>query len=169
MKRRILKMDVSMGDWTRYIERSSSLRKTAAILAHSGDSWFWLIGLILLWGFGSEYWKNLAVDVAIGVIVTALIVMTIKFTVKRRRPSGEWGRIYRNTDPHSFPSGHAARAVMLATLAMGFAPPWLGLLLVIWAPLVGLARVLLGVHYLSDVIAGMFIGLCLGLILLLLL
>jgi membrane-associated phospholipid phosphatase len=166
MKRRIVEMDVNMGDWTRYIEQSPSLRKTAAILAHSGDSWFWLIGLILVWGFGSEYWKNLVVDLGIGVIVTALIVMTIKFTVKRRRPVGEWGRIYRNTDPHSFPSGHAARAVMLATLAVGLAPPWLGLLLVIWAPLVGLARVLLGVHYPSDVIAGMFIGLCLGLILL---
>ncbi|MBE0410294.1 MAG: phosphatase PAP2 family protein [Anaerolineales bacterium] len=164
MKRRIAEMDASMGDWTRYVEQSPSLRNTAAIFAHSGDSWFWLLGLILLWGFGSEYWKNLALILGISVIVTAIIVMAIKFTVKRSRPVGEWGKIYRNTDPHSFPSGHAVRAALLATLAVGLAPPWLGLLLVIWVPLVAGARVVLGVHYLSDVVAGMVIGLLLGLL-----
>jgi undecaprenyl-diphosphatase len=166
MKSWIVEMDASMGDWTRYINQSPLLRRISAIFAHSGDSWFWLIGLIVLWFFGSDYWKNLAIALGIGIILTALIVMTLKFTVKRKRPVGEWGRIYRNADPHSFPSGHSARAVMLATLAVGLAPPWLGLSMVIWAPLVGLARVLLGVHYLSDIIAGMLIGLCLGLILL---
>jgi undecaprenyl-diphosphatase len=68
------------------------------------------------------------------------------------------GKIYRKTDPHSFPSGHAARAVMLATIMLGLGPIWLGILLVIWAILVVLARVLMGVHYLSDVLAGALLG-----------
>jgi undecaprenyl-diphosphatase len=88
--------------------------------------------------------------------------MVIKFTIRRQRPEGEWGAIYRSTDPHSFPSGHAARAVMLAVVAMGTGPAWFAALLVVWAPLVCLARVAMGVHYLSDILAGMLLGLVLG-------
>lgn len=143
------------------------LTKTVAvILAHSGDSWFWLLGLLLLWWFGNEYWKQRAVALGAGILVTALVVMAIKFTVRRSRPEGQWGQIYRSTDPHSFPSGHAARSMMLAVMALGLGPLWLGLLLLAWAPLVSLARVVLGVHYPSDVIAGMALGAVLGAIVL---
>jgi len=138
----------------------------AVILAHSGDSWFWLLGLFLLWWFGNEYWKQRAVALGVGILVTALVVMAIKFTVRRSRPEGQWGQIYRSTDPHSFPSGHAARSMMLAVMALGLGPLWLGLLLLAWAPLVSLARVMLGVHYPSDVIAGMALGAVLGVIVL---
>jgi membrane-associated phospholipid phosphatase len=166
MKRWIVALDASLGSRSQPFEQSPFLRSVAAVFAHSGDSWFWLLGLILLWGFGSEYWKQMAVTLGIGVIVAAVIVMAIKFTVRRSRPAGEWGKIYRNTDPHSFPSGHATRAAMLATLAVGLAPAWLALILVVWAPLVGLARALLGVHYLSDIVGGMALGVLFGLVLL---
>lgn len=141
-------------------------KTVAVILAHSGDSWFWLLGLLLLWWFGNEYWKQRAVALGAGILVTALVVMAIKFTVRRSRPEGQWGQIYRSTDPHSFPSGHAARSMMLAVMALGLGPLWLGLLLLAWAPLVSLARVMLGVHYPSDVIAGMALGAVLGVIVL---
>ena len=90
--------------------------------------------------------------------------MIIKFTFRRQRPEGEWGVIYRSTDPHSFPSGHAARAALLAILTITWGPPWLGVLLVIWAPLVSLARVAMGLHYLSDILVGIFLGLIAGLL-----
>ena len=141
-------------------------RVAAAVLAHSGDSWFWLLGLLLLWWLGNDYWKQRALALGVGILVTALVVMAIKFTVRRSRPEGQWGQIYRSTDPHSFPSGHAARSMMLAVMALGLGPPWFGLLLLAWAPLVSLARVMLGVHYPSDVIAGMALGAVLGIIVL---
>lgn len=141
-------------------------RTLAAILAHSGDSWFWLLGLILLWWQGTDYWKERALALGVGILVTAVIVMAIKFTVRRSRPEGEWGQIYRSTDPHSFPSGHAARSMMLAVMALGLGPLWFGLLLLTWAPMVSLARVMLGVHYPSDVIAGMGLGAILGVVVL---
>lgn len=103
----------------------------------------------------------------LAILLTALVVFIVKFTVRRRRPEGEWGKFYRLTDPHSFPSGHAARAMMLATVALGQSPLWLGLVLLIWAPFVGLARVTMGVHYLLDVLVGMLIGLVLGVVVLL--
>jgi len=90
-------------------------------------------------------------------------VMSIKFVVRRRRPEGEWGGIYRATDPHSFPSGHAARAFLIAVLVIGLGPAWLAVTLCIWAPLVSLARVAMGVHYVSDVVAGALLGIAGGL------
>lgn len=144
------------------VDRSKALRLACAILAHSGDSWFWLLGLGLLWWLGDAGWSQRAVLMVAGILLTAAVVMVIKFTVRRSRPAGEWGRIYRSTDPHSFPSGHAARAVMLAVLGAALGPPWLGVVLLVWAPLVGLARVVLGVHYPSDVVAGMVLGALMG-------
>ena len=51
---------------------------------------------------------------------------------------------------------------MIAVVFLGLGPLWLGLLLLAWAPLVGLARVAMGVHYLSDVLAGWILGLLVG-------
>jgi undecaprenyl-diphosphatase len=90
--------------------------------------------------------------------VLAALVLAIKFSIKRKRPEGEWGRIYRFADPHSFPSGHAARAFLIATITTGLGPIGLAIALWIWAPLVALARVAMGVHYLSDIVAGALFG-----------
>ena len=159
---RLLEIDARLSARLRIAEKPGWLRTTAAILAHSGDSWFWVIGLALLWWLGSPFWWARASALLIGILVTALVVMTVKFIVRRRRPAGEWGKIYRSTDPHSFPSGHAARAFMLAVLGLGMGPLWFGILLLLWAPLVSLARASMGVHYLSDIVAGMVFGLALG-------
>ena len=166
MLRRIQELDERFAGASRTSEQTSFIRALAIVLAHSGDSWFWLLGLGLLWWLGAEEWKQLALVMIIGIVITAVVVMVIKFTVRRSRPQGEWGRIYRSTDPHSFPSGHAARSTMLAVIALGLGPLWLGLSLLIWAPLVGLARVILGVHYPSDVLAGMVLGIIMGVLVL---
>jgi undecaprenyl-diphosphatase len=121
----------------------------------------------LLWWLGTDYWKERAIIMIIAILLTALIVFIVKLIVRRKRPEGQWGRFYRTTDPHSFPSGHAVRAMMLAVVTIGLGPMWLGLLLLLWVPLVGLARVAMGVHYLSDVLAGMVLGLVIGCIVLL--
>jgi len=134
------------------------------VLAHSGDSWFWWAALALLAWRGDAFWRPWALTVLICILVMAVIVLGVKFTIRRRRPEGEWGQFYRSTDPHSFPSGHAVRAVLIAVLAIGMGPWWLAVILCIWAPLVVLARVAMRVHYLSDVVAGAALGLIAGLI-----
>ena len=92
------------------------------------------------------------------ILALAALVMGIKFIVRRQRPVGDWGAIYRNTDPHSFPSGHAARSIMLAILCWKFGLQPLAWVLTIWVPLVSLSRVMMGVHYLIDVIVGWVLG-----------
>lgn len=158
----LLELDLKISQRIGIAEKPGLLRSLAALLAHSGDSWFWILGLVLLWWFGSPGWRSIALSMLVSIIITAVVVLVIKFLVRRRRPEGEWGSIYRSTDPHSFPSGHATRAALLAVLAIGLGPTWFGLMLAIWAPLVILARVAMGVHYFSDVVAGAILGLAVG-------
>jgi undecaprenyl-diphosphatase len=120
-----------------------------------------------MWWLGTDYWKRELLILILSILVTALVVFAIKLLVRRKRPEGEWGKVYRLTDPHSFPSGHAARVMMIAVVMLGLGSSWLGLLLLAWAILVGLARVAMGVHYLSDVVAGMLLGVLIGLAVLL--
>jgi len=160
---KLLEWDARFSTRLRLGERPGLLRKLAILLAHSGDSWFWLLGLALIWYRGTDYWRERAVQLIIGILITAVLVMLIKLIVRRRRPEGEWGSIYRNTDPHSFPSGHAARATMLTVLALYMGPTWFGVVLLIWMPIMALARVAMGVHYLTDVFGGVIIGLIIGL------
>jgi undecaprenyl-diphosphatase len=139
------------------------LRRLAIFLAHSGDSWFWGLALIVVAWRGDGFWKHWALWIFIGIAVTALITQTLKWLFRRQRPPGEWGAIYRSADPHSFPSGHAARMAMLLVLGFTLGPAWFAALLIVWAPLVALARVAMGVHYLSDILAGAVLGLAVGL------
>jgi len=146
----------------RVAEKPGILRTMAMVFAHSGDSWFWLLGLGLLWAFGNPAYQDLTVRFIVAIVVLAVLVMVTKFTIRRSRPEGDWGTVYRKTDPHSFPSGHAARAALIATLALLWSPLAIGLTLALWAFLVSLARIAMGVHYPSDVLAGALLGTTFG-------
>ena len=78
------------------------------------------------------------------------------------RLEGEWGQIYRRSDPHSFPSGHAARATMLSLIMLVSGYYWIGFAMIIWTSLVAISRIGLGVHYLSDIVVGTAIGAVFG-------
>lgn len=153
--------------WSRRLrlgERPRWLRLVSSVLAHSGDSWFWGLGLAAVLWRGDAVWRAWAIRLLVAIGALALVVLGLKLLIRRRRPPGDWGAVYRNTDPHSFPSGHAARAVLLALLMTAWGPAWAAPLALLWAPLVALARVALGVHYLSDVIAGGLLGLVAALV-----
>ncbi len=162
--RSILELDARLSDKMRVAEKPGALRSIAVFFAHSGDSWFWAVALVALWASGDSFWKKWAVVQFVSICAMIVVVMSIKFLVRRRRPEGEWGGIYRNTDPHSFPSGHAARSFLIAVVAVGLGPVGLAIVLCVWAPLVALARVAMGVHYVSDVVVGAVLGIIIALI-----
>ncbi len=162
--RSLLELDARLSDRLRVAEKPGFLRNLAVFFAHSGDSWFWWTALLILWFFSNSAWKQWEVVEFFGMLGLAGVVLAIKFLIRRERPQGEWGGIYRNTDPHSFPSGHAARAFLIAVVGTALAPPWLAAVLWVWAPLVALARVAMGVHYLSDIVAGAVLGIIVALV-----
>jgi undecaprenyl-diphosphatase len=168
-------------DWDKHTSEKLRLNRKhrgwwflTAFFAHSGDSWWWLTALLLVW-LVDKIWKlfkgktiQFTAVLAIAILSLAIIILVIKFIVRRSRPKGEWGKIYRKNDPHSFPSGHAARSFLIALIALFLGPLWLGIALLVWAILVSIARVMMGVHYLSDVIVGMIVGLLWGWVVILL-
>ncbi|MCE1255030.1 MAG: phosphatase PAP2 family protein [Anaerolineae bacterium] len=158
----IIQLDKAITGRIKAPSQNNIFWKTGAFFAHSGDSWFWLAGLFIVWLLTPGEWHRRTAVLAASIIIQAVLVLSIKFSIKRSRPPGEWGAIYRNTDPHSFPSGHATRAFMLAFMAWGLGPLWFAILLALWAPLVSLARVYVGVHYFSDVLAGALLGILIG-------
>lgn len=159
--KRWMEWDARLSEKMRIDNSATWLKSAAAVFAHSGDSWFWLLGLLLVGIFFPSF-RQSAILYAGSILILAILILGIKFSIRRQRPPGEWGAIYRRTDPHSFPSGHAARAALLMVLGLGLGPPLWGIGLMVWAPLVSFSRVALGLHYLSDILAGAFLGVLVG-------
>ena len=158
----LLEKDHQFSQRIRIPEDKPWLKSAAAFLAHSGDSWFWGAVLALIWFIGPADWRVQITLLFIGILFTAVSVLVLKFLIKRPRPEGEWGQVYRRSDPHSFPSGHAARAIMLTTIMLLSGYIWIGAGMLVWAVLVDFSRVGLGVHYYSDILAGTGIGILMG-------
>lgn len=130
----------------------------------SGDGWLWyaLLGAVWLLGgpIGARAIRTCSCAVATGVVT----FLALKRTARRRRPCHLEPHIWSTVSPpdqFSFPSGHT-------TTAFAVAVP-LGDLYSAWAPAmyfiaisIALSRVVLGMHFLSDVIAGAVIGGLLG-------
>lgn len=123
-----------------------------------------LFTLLVLW----LAWKRLprlALFVAVTMLGGAVINATVKGLVERARP------VLPDPVAHapgmSFPSGHAQSAVVATSvLLLVFLPALRGrwrtaalVAAVAWALVVGFSRVALGVHYVSDVVAGFVLGL----------
>mgnify|MGYP001301191959 FL=1 len=153
--------------WTSRLVLSADaklLQSVMKFISHSCDSWYWLIGLGLVWLLGEPEMRLQAAFWACAILGMAGVVFLIKALFHRPRPEGEWGKIYRIADPHSFPSGHAARAMMLAVLSMQTGSGWVIAGFILWALLVGLSRIALKLHYLLDVVAGWLLGIAGGLL-----
>lgn len=163
-KKQLLRCDSNISKSLLINDKNTFTALIMKVFAHSGDSWFWLAGLFITWLLSAGEWRQRALFLAVGLAVMATAVILLKFTIRRPRPQGEWGQVYRITDPHSFPSGHASRSAALAIMGIAIGPPWFAITLVLWWPWVGISRVALGVHYFSDVIAGWMVGLLMGLI-----
>jgi len=90
-----------------------------------------------------------------------LLVQLLKRVVARPRPCDANGQplaLIDLPDPFSFPSGHAAAACAV-TGTIAIAHPLLAPVLLPVAALISASRVTLKVHHLSDVVAGVLLGL----------
>jgi len=118
----------------------------------------WIALLVAAWFLGDDAWKTRALVTAAGLALVEVVVIGIKVLIRRSRPAGNDGMIYRKTDPFSFPSGHAARAVLLSLLALRMGPAAAFIAIAAWSPVMVVSRIAIGIHYVLDVAAGALVG-----------
>lgn len=124
----------------------------------NGVFWYSLMILLPLW-YGMQALQTSLHMFFVGLIGLALYKY-LKSHLVRQRPYILHGGITLGAAPldlYSFPSGHTLHAVAFTTVALVYYPQ-LAWLLIPFAGLVAMSRVILGLHYPSDVVVGAAIG-----------
>jgi undecaprenyl-diphosphatase len=88
------------------------------------------------------------------------VIVVLKRRLRRPRPALYEGRLLA-FDQFSFPSGHAMNAFALGAI-LTLAWPQVAVPVLLVAGSIGASRVVLGFHFLSDVLAGAVLGLLVG-------
>lgn len=124
------------------------------------------VGLYVFSQIDDNYYdQSSAVLLALSEITSGITTYGIKLTVKRNRPFRTLNNVYltdtsRVAGSYSFPSGHTSSSFAIATSLTLRYPDnaWLIAGSYTYAAIVSLGRMYWGVHYPSDVLAGMLIG-----------
>ena len=155
---------------TKYCQTlSPAIIKMAEVITTLGIATWYLVASIIFYLFFRFIYKNnryaaRSLFVFLSLSITGIFNTLLKWIAGRHRPIDlfnpgyfgfdYFGLVYELT---SFPSGHAQTAFTLATALTLLFPRW-GIPIFLMAGAVGISRVILISHYLSDVIAGAAIG-----------
>ena len=157
----IHKFDVFMFIWLINTRMHNTLTRVSRYLSKTGDGHLYLLVIgILYWREGIESLCLQAVLLAF--LIERPVYFVLKNGLKRNRPEAvlkNFHSIITPSDQFSFPSGHTSAAFMVATLLGYYFPP-LMIPLYCWATLVGCSRVVLGVHFPTDILVGALLGIC---------
>lgn len=129
--------------------------RISRLISRTGDGPLYAVLAALLWWQG-EAERELVKLALLAFTFELPLYLLLKNLLKRQRPVG-LPVFITPSDRYSLPSGHTAAAFLMATVLAASFPLWAPLLFV-WAALVGASRLLLGVHYLSDLVAGALLG-----------
>ncbi|KAJ8379784.1 hypothetical protein SKAU_G00005620 [Synaphobranchus kaupii] len=140
-----------------------SIRSIVNLLAFTGHGIPWICGTLLcLTRSNTLAGQEVLVNLMLALFLDVMTVAGVQKLVKRKGP---WEMSpsfldYLAMDIYSFPAAHASRVTMVSKFLLAhlvLAVP-LRILLVLWAFLVGMSRILLGRHHLSDVGCGFALG-----------
>lgn len=157
---RMHQLDAQMCVAVNHTSQYKAIRHFFRAISRLGDGVFWYTLMILiLLTQGSEALMPV-IHMAVAGLIGTFVYKWLKGKTLRPRPYQVRQDIRltgKALDKFSFPSGHTLHAVVFTWVALTYYPQ-LAVLLILFTVLVGLSRVVLGLHYPSDVIAGALLG-----------
>lgn len=161
----IHQLDVQTFSWClRRKHRNIAIAISRGVSYTANGPFYALAGVLFM---VAEHWPLVKL-LALGFLIERCLYFVFKNAFKRNRPPEAipgYTSIVQPSDKFSFPSGHTSAAFLVA-VAVSWAFPVMAWILLPWAVSVGVARVMLGVHFPTDTLAGAALGssLCLFLI-----
>lgn len=130
------------------------------LVSRLGDGilWYTLIALLPIW-FGRSALLP-TVHIALTALAGVIVYKCIKGSTMRERPFASHSKLQAVTQPldrYSFPSGHTLQATIFLVM-VGQYYPAIAIILLPFGLSVAASRVILGLHYPSDVVAGATLG-----------
>ena len=126
-----------------------------------GDGGFlWILICIVL--LVLRKYRHIGYRAAASLILSAILAnVVLKHLFLRLRPFYTYPDLtplVSPSSPYSFPSGHASSSFAVAFLLCMYLPKKYSFLSIAVAALIGFSRMYLGVHYPTDILAGMAVG-----------
>lgn len=129
-----------------------------------GDGWIWYALGFMLLAYGGPRRFSAVAAAGAAAILGILVFKALKRLSQRPRPCQIephcWSKVLP-PDRFSFPSGHTMTAFSIAVVISFFYPSLEGMLFFM-AVSIAISRIVLGMHFLSDVLAGVLLGVALG-------
>jgi undecaprenyl-diphosphatase len=142
----------------------SAIRRPFQIASRLGDGVVWYVLILLLPVIFGMPAVRAAIVMALTGLLGVMVYAVLKRVFVRERPFIRHRGISQAAAPldrYSFPSGHTLHAVSFAWQASVHFPQ-LAWWLVPLAAMIAVSRLILGLHYPTDVLAGAFIGACIA-------
>jgi len=133
-------------------------------ISRVGDGWLWYLVVVCLPWAGGSAGPSAAIRMFCVGAVDIVVYKIIKRWIARARPCHACASIRAcvpSLDEFSFPSGHMLHSVACSVVLSAYYP---AVAFFVWpfAVLVGISRIVLGLHFPSDVLVGALIGALIG-------
>lgn len=152
--------DASLCIYLNRLSYKSYISKFFKTISRLGDGWFWYGILIILTFIGGIQKLHQIISTICISLLGVIVYKLLKLKIVRPRPYQVHQIIMpreRPLDVFSFPSGHTMQAVLFTT-SIGYFWPLLLWFMIPFSILVALSRMILGLHYPTDVIVGAILG-----------
>ncbi|TCS41371.1 phosphatase PAP2 family protein [Reinekea marinisedimentorum] len=152
--------DLALFNWCMALRRRELLTALGRAISRTADGWLYALFAMaygaLEWPQATHFLKYFLS----AFVIERLIYFVLKNSFRRNRPQeaiDEFSSFIIPSDKFSFPSGHTSAAFLFAVF-VGYLIPALLPFLLVWAVLVALSRIFLGVHFPTDTVVGAMLG-----------